>query len=746
VNSDVEPPPDAPKKKAKTTTTSSDPLERALYGADTLQRLVAIETGDDFATLFRREKDGTVKNVNVPFRPWLLSTEERVLPECEIKLLSGEGYKYHVLFDNWRAFIKGRRILSDERREFLSYGSPQKQFLLGTGRTLFKQMAFSDVVRMQIDIETTALRTSEPGAMIFMIACSDNQGNEEMLLGEEKTMLEQLNQLVQAWNPDIIEGHNFYGFDLPWLRDRAAVHGLKMLWGRDGSEVGVGKERNCAIGANARPFVPHYIWGRHLLDTMFQTQRFDLAKGDISRYGLKECAKHYHIAEENRVYLDRSQIFSLYQSDPEHVKAYALADVRETRRLSEIVSPTEFYQTQMVPDVFQSVAVTGSGEKINSIFVRAYLQSDQAVTRQQASRPYGGGYTEMRVAGLLRHIVKADVESLYPSIMLSRGVTSASDTLDLFLPLLKELTKRRLVAKKKAKEYENGGDLYQSAYWDGLQGSYKLLINSFYGYLGAPFYFNDYAAASKVTEIGQEIVKQIASDLEEAGAIVIEIDTDGVYFQPPTGISGPEDEEKFVAHIGTKLPDGIRLAFDGRYEVMLSLKAKNYVLVDYKGKTTFKGSSLRSRADEEFGRKFMTRSVDLLIAGETQTLSDYYQELLASLENRTLGIEEIQRRERITDKTFSSDAKKRSAEAAKGLKEGDYILLYQREDGALVPSLNYNADEDVEYYQTKLHKFAERLRAAVGEDKFDTLFPKPLTGAKRKAAEDAKQQMSLFDV
>jgi DNA polymerase, archaea type len=46
----------------------------------------------------------------------------------------------------------------------------------------------------------------------------------------------------------------------------------------------------------------------------------------------------------------------------------------------------------------------------------------------------------------------------------------------------------------------------------------------------------------------------------------------------------------------------------------------------------------------------------------------------------------------------------------------------------------------------QLHKFAERLRAAVGEDKFDTLFPKPLTGAKRKAAEDAKQQMSLFDV
>jgi hypothetical protein len=98
-----------------------------------------------------------------------------------------------------------------------------------------------------------------------------------------------------------------------------------------------------------------------------------------------------------------------------------------------------------------------------------------------------------------------------------------------------------------------------------------------YGYLGAPFYFNDYVAASRVTEIGQEIVKDIAAELEKQGARVIEIDTDGVYFQPPAGVSGPDAEEKFVARVGKSLPEGIRLAFDGRYAVMLSLKAKNYV-------------------------------------------------------------------------------------------------------------------------------------------------------------------------
>ncbi|MGC4045491.1 MAG: DNA polymerase domain-containing protein [Armatimonas sp.] len=721
-------------------------LEKALYGADKTPRLVAVETGDSDATLFLREKDGGTSMERVPFVPWLVMRDERILPGvADMEKLAGEGYSYLVRFEGYRSYLEARRLLRDERRDFLQYGSASKQFLLLSGRTLFKGMAFPEVRRMQIDLETTSLNPNAPEALIFLVACSDNQGNEELLLGDERELLERLNHLVEDWDPDIIEGHNFYGFDLPYLAARARVNNVPLAWGRDGSEVSFGAERNCAIGANTRPFAPAYVWGRHVLDTMFQTQRFDVARGEISSYGLKECAVHYKIAEPERVYLDRSQIYSLWRSDPERVRAYALADVRETRRLSDIVTPTEFYQTQMVPDVFQSVAVTGSGEKINSIFVRAYLQSGAAVARQQVSQPYGGGYTELRRSGLLHGIVKADVESLYPSIMLKYSVSSASDHLGLFLPMLKELLARRISAKRKAKEYEDKHNELASAYWDGLQGSYKLLINSFYGYLGAPFYFNDYAAATKITEIGQEIVKKIADELEQRGSVVIEIDTDGVYFQPPHGIEGLDAEEGFIQEIGATLPEGIRLAFDGRYSSMLSLKAKNYVLVSYAGKKTFKGSSLRSRADERFGKKFLAAGVDYLLADKPEELSAHYKELLEKIENRELGIEEIARRERVTEKTFSSEAKKRNAGAMIGLKVGDYATIYQREvDRALVPATEYNHDEDIEYYQTKLYKFAQRLEAGVGED-FDKLFPKPLTGAKRKAAEDAKHQMALFE-
>ncbi len=730
---------------------SARDLDVALYGSNPEQRIVAVETDTRSspctATLFVRPKDSEDTLLQtVTFYPWMVLKDERPLPGVQdSRVLDGpNGYKHHLHFDNWNAFQEGRRILRDERRDRLDYGSAVKNFMVGAGYTQFKGMAFPDVRRMQVDIETSDLSPVAPGACIFMIVCCDNRGHEEVLVGAERDILVRLGELIREWDPDVIEGHNILAFDLLWIRTRAKALKVPLNWGRDGSEIAIGNERNCAIGANTRPFVPHYIYGRHVVDTLLATQRFDVARGEIGSYGLKECAVTYHIAEPDRVYLDRSQIMDLWKSDPDLVRRYALGDVRETRRLAEIVCPTEFYQAQMVPDSYQNVCVTGSGEKINSIFVRAYLERKQAVARQQAPVPYAGGYTEMRVSGLLRNIVKADVESLYPSIMLTNQITSSTDTLYLFLPLLDELKKRRLMAKGRSKKYSDAKNIKAASYWDGLQNSYKLLINSFYGYLGAPFHFNDYVAAGKVTEIGQEIVKQIAAELETQGATVIEIDTDGVYFQMPDG-SAPDTDELFIEGIGKTLPEGIRLAFDGRYAVMLSLKAKNYVLVGYDDKKIFKGSSLRSRADERFGRRFMNAAIDLLLAEDKEALADCYNEILDKIENRELGIEEIARRERVTENTFKSEARKRNAEAMKGLQVGDYAILYQREDKSLALAADYDADEDVEYYQTKLYKFAERLKAAIGDD-FDRLFPKPLTGAKRKAKEDAKQQMTLFDL
>lgn len=712
-----------------------------LFGADTTAGIAAVEAGESEAILHVR-RDGRLAKEREPFAPWLLVAQAEDIPSGGTYTeLAGEGYRFLVTLPNWSAFVSARSSLRLSGADHVAYPSPEKQFLLSTGRTLFKGLTFDDVHRMQIDIETAGLSSEPESNRILLIALSDNRGWEEIVEGDEADILFRLVSVVKELDPDVLEGHNILGFDLPFLSSRARRCGIPLTLGRDGSELTFGPERSCPIGGYSRPFTPAFVKGRHVVDTLLAVQRFDVARGRLERHGLKECAQVLGLSEPDRVSIPGHQIARLWETDPEKVRLYARQDVRETRRLAALVCPPEFYLTQITPDTYQTVGTTGTGEKINSILLREYLRQKRAIPRPQPAREVPGGYTELRTSGLIRSVVKCDVESLYPSLMLTKRIKPASDVLDVFLPALEEMTKRRIEAKAKSKS----GSETERAYWDGLQGSFKILINSFYGYLGAPFNFNDFDAAEEVTTSGQAIVKQIAESIEQRHGKVIEIDTDGVYFQVPSGLTTEEAEKAFVDKIGSALPEGINLVHDGRYAAMLSLKVKNYVLVDHDGKKTFKGAAVRSRADEPFGREFIVRAVDLLLKDDKEGVSRLYQELSERIQNGELPVEQFARRERVTAKTFNSPQKKRMAAVAQGVHVGDYVTVYERNNGELGLMEEYAGDEDKGYLLGKLYKFACRLREAFG-DEFDTLFRMP--GRRPMSAKEAEaagqQKLELF--
>ncbi|MCL6536423.1 MAG: DNA polymerase [Armatimonadetes bacterium] len=706
-----------------------------LFGKDPTPYIVAVEPIDSRIRLFIRE-GGQLRTVEEPFRPWLLSDMRMAMDGVHWQELKGElegrrMLKYLAVCDGREVFEELRRALREAHREIIAYGSFARQYLMQSGKTLFKGMTFADLHHVQLDIETSTLTPDQQGAQILMIALSDTRGYEAVLDGDEKQILEQLVERIQALDPDVIEGHNLFGFDLPYLAARAQALGVPLRLGRDGSELRFGSPRQCIIGANSRTFTPAFVHGRHLMDTYLSVQRFDIGRGELEGYGLKEVAQQLGIAAPDRIYLEREQIPDLWRTDPETVRRYCLQDVHETRRLADLTLPTEFYQCQMLPDTLQNLATIGTGEKANLMFLRAYLAEGHAIPAPQEAREYPGGYTEVRQVGLIPRIVKADVESLYPSVMLRYGIKPRADHLNVFLPTLGRLRHLRLDAKARAKQTQGA----ESAYWDGLQNSFKILVNSYYGYLGSPFHFNDYDAAEQVTLTGQELVKQIAAEIERLGGLVVEIDTDGVYFQPPPEVQTEADEIAFVERVGAVLPEGIRLAYDGRYKAMLSLKTKNYVLQGYDGKLTFKGASLRSRADEKFGREFLNSAIQWLLNGEPERVVAEYRRLARAILNGEVDIEQLCRRERVTQK--SKQDTHPLYPLARRFQIGDYIMVYRKRDGSLGLLEEYAGDEDREHYVEKLYKFAARLEPLFPD--FDAQFPKP------QAIIQAEKQPGLFD-
>src|SRR5262249_18263206 len=95
---------------------------------------------------------------------------------------------------------------------------PEEQYLVATGRTYFRGLAFDDLHRLQFDLETTGLDPTHAG--IFLIAIRDNRGLAAILdVAEggrpgpaepdaEAELIRRFVTLVRERDPDVIENHN----------------------------------------------------------------------------------------------------------------------------------------------------------------------------------------------------------------------------------------------------------------------------------------------------------------------------------------------------------------------------------------------------------------------------------------------------------------------------------------------------------------------------------------------------------
>jgi len=115
---------------------------------------------------------------------------------------------------------------------------PEEQYLVATGRVYFRDLAFDDLRRLQLDLETTGL---DPACdRIFLAAVRDPDGRARVIeaAGEgdaaEATLIAELIARVREADPDVIENHNLHGFDLPFLETRARILGVPLVLGRAG--------------------------------------------------------------------------------------------------------------------------------------------------------------------------------------------------------------------------------------------------------------------------------------------------------------------------------------------------------------------------------------------------------------------------------------------------------------------------------------------------------------------------------
>lgn len=746
------------------------PAGEWLWGWDPTPGIVSVwAESDGRAVVWRRiAETGELVREESRFRPWLLLDRIDDLrhpgDELSYRELEGPGVlRYLVSADNGKTLARavlegagrrlGRRVshLRELGKGEVLVLPPEEQYLVSSGRTYFRDLLFDQLHRMQFDLETTGLDPEHH--RIFMIAVRAPSGATEILEAHgdgdaaEAELIRRLVARVQAFDPDVIENHNLHGFDLPFLDTRARRLGVPLALGRIGPP-GLKQRaarRGTASARDASRRVRLVAPGRELIDTLDAVLRYDFSTRELPDHGLKSVARHLGIAGPDRELIRGDQIYTVYGRDPARVRRYATADAEEAAGLARVLGGAAFALAQMTPRRYERLADAGAATGvIDPLLVRAYLRAGMALPAHEPGdgTPHSGAALHLFATGVARRIVKADVASLYPSLMRAFRIGPARDHLGAMLALVDQLVERRLAAKASARSAPAGSaERYTH---EAMSAAMKLVINSAYGYLAAGgdlTRFADVHAANEVTRRGRETLEMMCREFAGRGVTLLEADTDGVYFAVPEAWS-EQDERRVVAEVGALLPPLVTLEFEGRYAAMLSHEPKNYALLGYDGSLVLRGVAFRSSRAEPFGETFLRRSIALLLKRDVVGVRDLYVATVDALRRRELPTHDVSSLVRLTKSPEqylkSRDSRRELAYEAMltngriSWSVGDRIRVYRTKSGAgLVEDADprdYNAD----HYACLLREtFAERLARAFTPEDYEAVFADP-------------DQMSLF--
>ena len=187
--------------------------------------------------------------------------------------------------------------------------------------------------------------------------------------------------------------------------------------------------------------------------------------------------------------------------------------------------------------------------------------------------------------------VNMDVASLYPSLMIRYDLISRSCNPEKFKDIV--ATRLRYKAEK-----------------NPLQAPLKIVINGTYGASkdrNNPLY--DPRQANRVCVYGQLLLLDLIEHLEDAGAVIIQSNTDGVLVKMPDG----EDPDVFYARMDDtahewEVRTGLTLEFD-EYVKVFQGDVNNYIIVAEDGHWKSKGAFVKELGDLDYDLSIVNQAV-----------------------------------------------------------------------------------------------------------------------------------------
>ncbi len=510
--------------------------------------------------------------------------------------------------------------------------------------------------------------------------------DEDFEAGDDATVLRDFLAFIEEFQPEIIVGYNTDGFDWPYIRERAKLHGIRLTLGADGSTVRY--ERGGML-----PSVN--IVGRLNVD-LFKLAKRDL--GSVKVKKLENVAEFLGVVrKEARVNLSPREINECWfnATARESLYEYAKADAVSALGIAEKILPLQIELSKMIGYPLDELAKMGRGRQVEAFLTaEAFKRGELVPSKKGGEKTFEGAFVLPPERGLHEDVIDLDFSSMYPTIMISFNVSpdtfvespGADDDVHrapevghafrkspdgFFKRIMSDLITRRRAIKAEMKNYDKDSDAYRLL--DLQQQSVKILTNSFYGYTGwsgAKFYKRECAEAT--TAWGRYFIKRTVEMAEKFGLKVIYGDTDSVFVKlpPELEIEGDRKAEllkrakEASERISEELP--LDLAIEDYFKsIFFTGKKKRYAALTDIGEIVVRGLEVRRGDWCELAKEVQTKVIELILKEkDPEKAMRYVKSVIKDLKEGQTSVDKLTIHKTLTRKMSGYETKQAHVIAA----------------------------------------------------------------------------------
>jgi DNA polymerase I len=445
---------------------------------------------------------------------------------------------------------------------------------------------------------------------------------------DEVDLLNTFIFLINDYNPDIVAGYNSNAFDFPYIDKRCKILKVNPTVTRDGRswyirprfDGGVDVTITGRVVIDLLPIIrKNYSLNQYTLKEVAKLVKYE--KLDMSPKEMREAYLNGDTAESRntinstRDTKERSKntdtISNIRNNIWDSVCAYADRDAELVMRLILDLKIIDKYVALSKASglLLQDVINGGQSGMIEALLMRKFKAENRVMSMQpvfddeeEDEIRYEGASVLTPPQGLQKDLAILDFRSLYPTIVIAHNISydtllqdddngveyevspsgakfvKSSVKLGIMPDILNTLLNKRIATKKLMKQATGA----ERDYLDAEQNSYKILLNSFYGYSGyirARLFTIE--VAESVTSYGRTTIESTIQLIRELGYKVVYSDTDSTFVQ----IDGCKDldemkikAEEIATIASSKLPAPMELLFEAIAKKALFLSKKRYAM------------------------------------------------------------------------------------------------------------------------------------------------------------------------